>query len=202
MAQALFDWLVALPQGALLGAMALLALLENVFPPIPADVLVAFGGFLAARAGEPPWPAFLAVWIGNVGGAVMMYSLGRRFGSAWVERKFRLRGAGSGNEKFRELHERYGTPAIFISRFLPGVRSIVPPLAGALGIPPVRMLLAVALASGLWYGLVTWLAFSAGSNWEVLADRLSLLGRWSGGIAGAMALAVLGTWWWRRRRRA
>ncbi len=132
----------------------------------------------------------------------MMYTLGRRFGSAWVERKFRLRGAGTGDAKFRELHERYGTPAIFISRFLPGVRSIVPPLAGALGIAPGRMMLAVAFASGLWYGLVTWLAFSAGSNWDVLANRLGMLGRWSGGVAAAIVLVVLGVWWWRRRKRA
>jgi membrane protein DedA with SNARE-associated domain len=201
MGQALFDWLTALPQGALLGAMALLAMVENIFPPIPADVLVAFGGFLAARAEASPWPAFFAVWIGNVGGAALMYALGRRFGSTWVERKFKLKGAGSGNEKFRELHQRYGTPAIFISRFLPGVRSIVPPLAGALKLAPVRTLAAVALASGLWYGFITWLAFSAGNNWEELSNRIGLIGRWTGAVATGIALVVVGIWWWRRRQR-
>lgn len=201
MLQGLLDWLTALPQGALLAAMAALAMVENIFPPIPADVLVAFGGLLAARAEQSPWPAFLAVWTGNVAGAILMYSLGRRFGSDWIERRFHLKKGDPKYTKFVALHKKYGTPAIFLSRFLPGVRSIVPPVAGALRVPPVPVLIAIALASGLWYGAITWLAFRAGSNWEVLQATIGRLGRWTAVIAIAL-VAVAALLWWRRRAAA
>lgn len=199
---AVLEWLTELQSVALLSAMALLAAVENVFPPIPADVLVAFGGFIAARAGRSPWPAFLAVWGGNVAGAFLMFWLGRRYGSSWIERRFRFAGGQDGRARLLALHARYGVAAFFISRFLPGVRSIVPPIAGALGIPAAGTMVAVSLASALWYGLVTWFAFSAGGNWEQLVATIGRMGKWSGAVAGAVAGAALLAWWLRRRRKS
>lgn len=198
--QELLDRLAALPPGALLGAMAALAAVENIFPPIPADVLVAFGGFLAARQGGSPWPAFLCVWGGNIVGAVAMYLAGRRFGAAWTERKFHLAKGQRADQRLLAWYDRYGTPALFLSRFVPGVRAVVPPVAGALRIPIGRVALAMSLASGLWYGAITWLAFTAGSNWEALARAVQRMGTWTAIIASAViALAVAGVWLRRRR---
>ena len=59
--ESLVGWLTELPPAALLGAMTILAALENVFPPIPADVLIALGAFIAARNDASPIPAFVAV---------------------------------------------------------------------------------------------------------------------------------------------
>ncbi|MEP7343674.1 MAG: DedA family protein [Gemmatimonadaceae bacterium] len=198
--QSLFDWLGALPPGALFGAMALLAAAENVFPPIPADVLVAFGGFLAARGGGSPWPAFLCVWIGNVIGAIGMYLLGRRFGSEWIARKFRLEKGGDSETRIMAWHKKYGTAALFVSRFVPGVRAVVPPVTGGLRIPLAGVALAIAAASGIWYGLITWLAFNAGANWETLSLTIKRLGFWMALGAGAI-LVILVVVIWRRRRR-
>ncbi len=198
--QELLDALAALPPGALLGAMALLAAVENVFPPIPADVLVAFGGFLAARQHVSPWPAFLCVWFGNIAGAIAMYLIGRRYGAEWTERKFHLGKAGGGDQRLLGWYQRYGTPALFVSRFVPGVRSVVPPVAGALRIPLARVALAITAASGLWYGTINYLAFSAGSNWESLARTVGTMGRWTAIVASAVLLIVVLVLWWRRRR--
>ena len=194
------DWLTALSPAVLLATMALLAAVENIFPPIPADVLVAFGGFLAARAQGSPWPTFLAIWLGNVGGAVLMYAVGRRLGSQWIRRRFHLHEGSKGERNLIAWHAKYGTAAFFVSRFLPGVRSIVPPMAGAMRIPLFGMLVAISLASGIWYGLITYLAFSAGRNWEVLSERVGALGRWSAVIAIIAVVVGAGTWWVRRRR--
>ncbi|MFN8572461.1 MAG: DedA family protein [Gemmatimonadaceae bacterium] len=198
--QHLLDTLAALPAGALLGAMALLAAIENVFPPIPADVLVAFGGFLAARQHVSPWPAFLCVWLGNVAGAVAMFLVGRRYGAEWTERRFHLAKGGTGDQRILGWYQRYGTPALFVSRFVPGVRSIVPPVAGALRIPLPRVAFAVAAASGLWYGAINYLAFTAGSNWESLARSVGIMGRWTAIGASIVVVIVGGLLWWRRRR--
>ncbi|MBK6488075.1 MAG: DedA family protein [Gemmatimonadetes bacterium] len=198
--EALLDWLAALPPAALLPAMAVLAAVENIFPPIPADLLVAFGGFLAARNHGTPIPAFLAVWLGSVTGALFMFAVGRRMGREWIARRFHLAPGGANEKRLTDWYVRFGTLGLFISRFLPAFRALVPPMAGALRLSLPRVAVAISLASGLWYGLITWLAFSAGSNWETLASKVARLGVWSGVIALIVVVAAVLAWWWRRRR--
>src|SRR5919199_2846192 len=91
--QAVLDWLASLPPGLLYLAIGAFAAVENVFPPIPADVVVAFGSFLAARGHGTAAGAFFSTWVGNLAGAMLMYAVGRRYGAARVAA--RLRGAGA-----------------------------------------------------------------------------------------------------------
>ncbi|MEO6445253.1 MAG: DedA family protein [Gemmatimonadaceae bacterium] len=198
--QNLLDWLMSIPPALLLPTMALLAAVENIFPPIPADMLVAFGGFISARTGASPWPAFLAVWLGSVTGAVLMYALGRRVGTAGIRRRFHLGEGTNGERRLIEMHKKYGVAALFVSRFLPGIRSLVPPMVGAMRIPPFAPLLAISFASALWYGFVTYLAFRAGNNWEVLSRSIASVGRWTA-VGAALVAAAGATVWWIRRRR-
>jgi len=200
--QALLDWLSALHPAALLAAMAALAAVENIFPPIPADVLVAFGGFLAARNQSSPWPAFLAVWLGNVAGALAMYAAGRRLGRAWIAKRFHVAPGGRNEARLAAWHARYGPFAFFVTRFLPGVRALVPPMSGALHFPLPGLSIAIAGASAIWYGGITWLAFTAGNNWELLVRQVGRLGRWSGVAAAILVIAAAGAWWLARRGRS
>jgi membrane protein DedA with SNARE-associated domain len=197
----LVQWLSGVPLGALYLLMALFAAVENVFPPVPADTVVALGSWLAARGqGSPLW-AFLATWIGNVAGASAMYFVGRRHGSAWMRRRFPSLADERGERRLRELHGQYGTLSLLLSRFIPGVRALVPPFAGALRLPASSSLAAIAIASGVWYGLVSYLAFRAGADWNALMATIALDGR----IIALGAVVVVGigalVWWLRQRRR-
>jgi membrane protein DedA with SNARE-associated domain len=190
-----------------LGCLYLLALhsetLPDAFRLIVSSAFTgqaAFGGFLAARGDHSPWPAFLAVWGGNVAGALFMYWLGRRLGRQWIDRQFHLGAAGQNEARLAAWHARYGPFALFVSRFLPAVRALVPPMAGALHFPLLELTLAISLASATWYGAITWLAFTTGNNWEALVARVSALGMWSGVIAVALVTVALAIWWRRRRR--
>lgn len=198
--QAILDWLTGLPPGVLLVAMFLLAAAENVFPPIPADLLIALGAFLAARADYSPWPAFVAVLVGNIGGAMGMYGLGRRFGAAWTERRFHVRAAADADSTLVRSYAQFGTVSLFLGRFVPGVRAVVAPVAGALHVPAIRTALAITGASGIWYGMVTLVAYHAGSNWEGLVATLARLGRNTAVVAFSL-LAVIAFVWWRHHRR-
>src|SRR5436190_18538516 len=125
--QGVLDWLSALPTVALYAAMFVAAAVENIFPPIPADTIVAFGSFLAARGQGTIIGAFLTVWVGNLTGAAMMYGAGRRYGAAQIEKRLLKDKGAAAEAKLRELYERYGIGALFLSRFVPGIRAIVPP---------------------------------------------------------------------------
>ena len=200
MLQQLLDWFAQLPPLALYLALAVTAAAENVFPPLPADTVVAFGSFVAARGEASAIGSFAATLIGNLAGAMLMYRVGRRYGAERVMR--RLGGAGAGEARMQALYGRYGVWALVVSRFLPGVRALVPPFAGALKLGAARAALAMGLASAVWYGAITYFAFTAGANFEALQARVAQGQRWLGIEAVALAALALLAWWLRRRRRA
>jgi membrane protein DedA with SNARE-associated domain len=201
MTASLIDWLSQVPLAVLYLLMALFAAVENVFPPVPADTVVALGSWLAARGQGSAFWAFFATWIGNVAGAGAMYAVGRRHGTAWMHKRFPALADERNERRLRELHGKYGTMSLVLSRFIPGVRAVVPPFAGALRLSPVTTMLALGLASAVWYGLVSYLAFRAGADWESLMARITRYGRIAAlGAAVLVALGALG-WWLRRRRR-
>jgi membrane protein DedA with SNARE-associated domain len=88
-----------------------------------------------------------------------------------------------------------------VSRFLPGVRAVVPPIAGAMDVGAVRALIAMALASGAWYGLVCVLAFHAGANADALLERIAGQQKTLGLGAAAMVLVAVAVMWWRAQGR-
>ena len=196
----LLAWLETLPVGALYASLALIAAIENVFPPVPADTVVAFGSFLAARGHGTALGAFLSTWIGNVAGAMTMYAVGRRFGAEWLQARMARRGGADMQQRLERMYGKYGLLAIFMSRFLPGIRALVPPFAGALRVPPVRAAAMIAIASAIWYGTVTIVAFRLGANWEQATATLADYQRSIAIGVGAIVLLGLLVWLLRRKR--
>lgn len=194
------DWMASLPPLMLYFVLAVVAAVENIFPPFPADTVVAFGSFLAARGEASVLGSFLATWTGNLVGAAAMYVAGRRLGAEWIHRRF---GGPEAEARIRALHGRYGLFALFLSRFLPGIRALVPPVAGALRLPALPSLAAMGIASGIWYGFVTWLSFRAGETFDDFSDSLAGARRWVA-IGSAIAVAITLVVWVivSRRRRA
>ena len=197
--QPFFDWLAGLPPFALYAALAAAAALENFFPPFPADTVVAFGSFLAARGQGSLAGSLLATWLGNVAGAMGVYALGRRYGSGWLARRF---GDEAAELRVRALYGRYGVWALALSRFVPGVRAIVAPLAGALRVPAYKAAAAIGAASAVWYGGLAYLAFRLGSDWEALQRAMSAAGRTAAIVAAGLTMIAVSIWLFRRRSRA
>lgn len=176
------------------------AALENIFPPVPADTFVLLGAFLAEAGAASLWLVFLSTWLANVASAMVVYALAFRFGDGFFATT-----AGHWLLKPRQLQQigrfyaRWGTATIFVSRFLPAFRSLVPVFAGVTRMPLRRVFMPLALASGLWYGALVYLGAIAGRNRDVIMDffeRASTLLL----VLAVPLLAALALWWWRSRR--
>lgn len=195
----LLDWLGTLPPALLYAVIAAAAFAENLFPPLPADTAVALGAFVAARGDGSAVGAWAATMAGNLGGALLMYLLGRRLGAPWLARRLPALGGEAAAARVRQEYARHGVWALAVSRFIPAVRAVVPPLAGALGIGLGRAVIAMSLASALWYGLVTWFAFTLGANADQLLEMIGRSQRTLGLVAVAIAGVALLVFWYRRR---
>ena len=198
--ESVLAWLTGLPPAALYVTLALVAATENFVPPIPADVIVAFGSFLAARRNESPIAAVVSVVIGNVGGALAMFALGRRFGADWIRRRTHVLGDAA-ERRVRDWYQRFGLPALFLSRFLPAVRAVVPPLAGAIRVPATGAILAIATASTIWYTTVALLSYRVGTQWEQIASAIGRVQRIAALGAGAVVVLGVVAWWIVKRKR-
>ncbi len=201
--EALLDRLSALPLWALYGTMSVIAAIENIFPPVPADTVVAIGSFLAARGKGLATVAFVATWIGNVAGAMVMYGAGRRYGVGFLDKFLRrVPTADRQESRLETLYLRYGLVALAVSRLLPGIRALVPPFAGAIRLPAPSVLAVIALPSGLWYGLVTLVAFQMGSNLNIALDSIRSTQKWTTIAAAVVVTGLAMAWLVMRRRKA
>jgi membrane-associated protein len=130
---------------------------------------------------------------------MLMYGLGHRYGLPWLMKRFPSIVSPTAADRFAERFKTQGMAAVVVSRFLPAVRALVPPMAGALGIGAIRAAVSMTLASGVWYGLVCILAFRAGANAEILLARIAEQQRTIGLAAVAVVVVAIAVVWWRRR---
>lgn len=194
-------WLSSLPEPLLYGALVLAAFAENIFPPLPADTVIALGAFVAARGNGSAIGVWTATMVGNIGGAMLMYGLGHRYGLPWLMQRFPALFPAGATERMTARFKTQGVLAVIVSRCLPGVRAVVPPVAGAMNIGAIRALIAMALASGAWYGLVCVLAFRAGENADALLERIAGQQQAVGLVAAGIVVVTVLVIWWRTRRR-
>ncbi len=199
---ALLDWVNALDLNTLYVLLGVVAFIESIFPPAPADVVVAFGAFFASRRGADYWPVVAAIVIGSVLGSLVVYAVARRYGADWMHTRLKKLHLLNAEERLEGLYAHYGLAALFVSRFVPGLRAVVSPMAGALRVPPLRYAIVIAVASSIWYGLIIWVAFQVGADWEQVRASLHIVGRRVGltAIILIAVLALVGWELWRRHR--
>lgn len=188
----MLDRLLALPSGWVYAVIAVLAGTENLFPLVPADTAVAVGAFLSVGGRVSALTVFLVTWVANVTTAAGVYVAARTAGRAFFHgqvgsRLLRPKALA----RIEALYERHGTWAIFLSRFVPGVRALVPPFAGVAGLGAVRTLVPLAIASGLWYGGLTYVAATTIRNIDEIGMLVGSLNRMVLAIVGVVFLIVL-----------
>jgi membrane protein DedA with SNARE-associated domain len=163
-----------------------LAAIENVFPPVPADTAAALGAYLSQRGTVSAATVFGITWTANVGGAVAVYFAGRTLGRGFFAGRLGRRLLKPKPlERMERIYHRYGSRGIFLSRFVPGVRAVVPAFAGIARLGPWRALVPLGVASALWYGVLVLVVARLASQIEDVARILT------GFNWGILALAAL-----------
>jgi membrane protein DedA with SNARE-associated domain len=198
----LLDALASLPLVPTYLVLMALSALENVFPPVPADTAVALGAFLARRGEVSVVPLAILCWLANLASACGTYLVGRRHGRAFFRdgwgRRVMPPEVLAGLE---EAYARWGTAAIFASRFLPGLRAAVPPFAGVAGFPALKALVPAAIASAIWYAFLAVAGYELAANWESVKALVADANRALGILALIVGSAAV-VWIWRRTRKA
>ena len=119
---------------------------------------------------------------------MVVYAAARRFGATWLHARLKRAGIDNLEKKLEVMYSRYGMTALFVSRFLPGLRAITPPMAGATRVPPIRTALVFLLASTIWYGAIAWIAFRVGNDWDQMQKSVQHFARQVGVVALIAAL--------------
>lgn len=155
---------------------------ETVFPPIPSEAVLLFGGFLTVRSGMSIIISLLCATAGSVAGALALYMCGR---TVPLERISRLLGGRLGRvlrvkpgdvEKAGERFEKYGYTAVLVCRFMPIVRSVISIPAGMSKMKLPHFILLTALGSAVWNGFLLVMGAYAGAEWENILSYLETYG--------------------------
>ena len=177
------NWVATIPLSALYALLGLAAFIEGIFPPVPADLVVALGSFLAARRGASLPATAACIVVGSVAGAMVVYATVRRFGAGWLHARLKKAGIDNVEKRLEVMYSHYGMTALFVSRFLPVFRAVAPPMAGAMRVPPIRTAAVFVLASTIWSGAIAWIAFRVGDDWAVMQAAVRHFARRVGVVA-------------------
>lgn len=178
-------------------AVFLLLVLCGVGAPLSEELVIITGGLVVAHSGASLSVMAIAAYLGIVAGDSALYRIGRSLGPrVFSHPKLSKMLTPARIGLLQGMFARRGALAVFLARFLPGLRAPAYLLAGATGLPYRRFLLADAAAAWIPAMGMTWLGFRFGP--QVLADVQGGL-RWLLLAALVVALGVLGVRWGRRR---
>ncbi len=165
--------------------LAFLLLIENLFPPIPSEVVLPLAGFLVGRGELDFLGALGASTLGSLIGALVLYSLGRWGGRALVLRHGgKLRVSAEDLDRTEGGFARYGDAVVLGARVVPFARSVVSIPAGTSRMPPVRFTVLTTVGSGVWNAALIGAGYALGANW----DRVS---RWVCAYSDVVLVAVV-----------
>lgn len=180
----------------------LLMLAENLFPPIPSEVIVPVAG-IAVGAGEMSlWLVILVSLAGTLIGNLPWFFLARMLGRdrfvGLVARFGRWFAVKPEDVTMAiEWFDRHGAKAVLIGRFAPGVRTLISVPAGLSRMPLTTFLILSAVGSAIWIGLLLGAGMLLQGNWQLISSILGPIGKV---LLVAIAVGLLGWVLWRRWR--
>lgn len=168
------DWIIGfIEQHGYFGVAALM-MLENVFPPIPSELIMPFAGFVSARGTLDPLGVLAAGVAGSLAGTLPWYWLGRAVGRdrvyVLVARHGRWLTVSTDDlHRAEQWFARWGVASVLLGRLVPAVRSVISVPAGLEAMPLPRFLAWSALGTSAWTALLLGAGYLLEGNYEKVA---------------------------------
>ncbi len=149
-----------------------LVAIENIFPPIPSEVILLGGGFLTTTIGLNIVIMIIAATLGSLVGAIVLYYIGKIFNKERLKKIISgkigkvLRLKEKDIEKADEWFDNKGNKTVFFCRFIPIVRSLISIPAGMSEMPIVKFLIYTTVGSLIWNSVLIIIGNRVGDNWE------------------------------------
>lgn len=196
------DWITNMMESLGYLGIGILMFLENLFPPIPSELIMPLAGFTISQGKMGFLPAIAAGTIGTVLGAFPWYFAGHYFGEArlkaWADRYGKWITVSSKDiDKVVNWFNRHGGKAVFLGRLVPGIRTLISLPAGLAGMSFPLFLLYSTIGTIIWTALLTWLGYLLGENYDEVDHYL-------GPVSKIVLLSLViwfGLWIWRRQQR-
>lgn len=175
--------------------------LEQIGLPIPALPVLVLCGALAARGEMSPALVLLTATLASLAADAIWYGLGRRQGRRILKTICRISlSPESCVRQTERLFDRYGLYSITLSKFVPGLSTVAPPLAGAMGVGAVRFAVVAVLGALLWAAAAVTIGWLFHDVIGDVADRLEGLGFWGLVVVGALLAGYAAFKWWKKSR--
>jgi membrane protein DedA with SNARE-associated domain len=176
--------------------------LENLFPPIPSELVMPLAGFTVAQGKLLLVPTIAAGVIGTVLGAFPWYYLGKFLGEerikAWVDRHGRWLTLSSKDiEQSKQWFDRRGKNAVFFCRMIPGVRTFISLPAGFSHMPMPQFLIYSTLGTLGWVMLLTFAGYILGENYDRVSQYMGVISKI---VLAALAIGLVAVLVKRRRK--
>ncbi len=159
-------------------AVGLLIALENIFPPIPSEIILTFTGFVILSTSMTIPGAILAATAGSILGAIILYGIGSILTEERLNRLLATRTGRLLRLKPRDVNrafnffQHHGGKAIFLGRFIPVVRSLISIPAGMAEYPLLRFTLLSAIGTAIWNTVLISAGYLAGDNWQTILTTI------------------------------
>ncbi|MDI3339818.1 MAG: DedA family protein [Sphaerobacter sp.] len=169
--------------------LGLVLVLENVFPPIPSELVLPLAGFMVGRGQMNLWAAVGVATAGAYTGALILYALGRWGGRPLVLRYgYILRIDEKALERADSWFARWGDWVVLVARVVPIARSVVSVPAGTTQMPLLRFSILTIAGTTVWNSILIWAGKLLGENWELVSRWVST---YSNVVAALIAVAAL-----------
>jgi membrane protein DedA with SNARE-associated domain len=189
------EWIIGVIEQSGYWGIALLMLLENVFPPIPSELVLPFAGYVAASGQLNPVGVLVAAVIGSLLGALPWYWAGRKLGHGGLRRFAQRHGrlltlAPEDIDRAEEWFKRHGRASVGFGRLVPAVRSVISMPAGVGRMPVPSFVLWSLIGTTIWSALLLGVGFVLESRYEEARNVVEWITR------GVVAF-MIGAYLWR-----
>lgn len=174
-------------------AVFLLIFIENLFPPIPSELILTLGGFLTASTSMTLISVTVAATVGSVCGALVLYYIGKWFGKARLYRIIDKYGKyltlkAEDLDRAVNWFEKRGVMTVFFCRFIPLLRSLISIPAGLTHMNMPLFIVLTTIGSAIWNITLIFIGQQLGENWDAV---LSYMDIYSYVIYGILIIVVL-----------